>query len=91
MDWKCAERIISDCSITFVIIQIIGLSDESLIRYIKIEDRKKHKRFRSGIFCTDYINPRRNKINVMDYLIFGMYMPFVLSIGAYYFSKNKTD
>jgi len=27
----------------------------------------------------------------MDYLIFGMYVPFVLSIGAYYFSKNKTD
>ena len=91
MDWECSERIISKRSITFVIIQIIGLSDESLIHFIKIEDRKIHKWFRSGIFYTDYINPRRNKINVMDYLIFGMYMPFVLSIGAYSFSKNKPD
>ena len=43
MDWECSERIISKRSITFVIIQIIGLSDESLIRFIKIEDRKIHK------------------------------------------------
>ena len=43
MDWEYAERIISKRSITFVIIQIIGLSDESLIRFIKIEDRKIHK------------------------------------------------
>jgi len=27
----------------------------------------------------------------MDYMIFEMYMPFVLSIGAYSFSKNKPD
>jgi len=43
MDWKCAERTISKHSITVVIIQIIGLSDESFIRFIKIEDRKIHK------------------------------------------------
>ena len=29
-------------------------------------------------------------MNIIDHLIFGMYMACVLSIIAYYFSKNKT-